>query len=630
MITSFPTPYPDEIFHSLIARYHMYSGNLIYKHTALDLFGVPNINLNRNLPSHLGTLIDNMSNKPLNLEDLIINHTLYPYFTAFKSKKDREKVKNSMIYNNYHHSVKSGLTGTVKSEKLLQHCYKCIEEDTNKYGETYWHRIHQVPGVLVCPYHKIPLIWSSKKSFDSYYYYNFCIASSEDLLDKPVEREVNEEELDLLYRYAVEAEWILSQSKYEKVYEFPLDIKTILKSKGDFFRKNGSIKHNKLYLDFKTIFSTSFLNLMQSPIKNNENSWLRSILKRNRSHPLRHILMIMFLSDSISDFNYKLNNNPPPKEEEQCPFGLGPWPCLNPTHSKYKKDVINNVELRVIRDTKLLMGVFKCSCGFVYSRRATYPESEENYRINKISFGPLWEKKLTTLIKEGYKLQSICKKLQADQSTVKRYATLLNLEFSWKGHTLDELKKSGKYTNTKCKFEKKLSERRNLWLDLIKRDQNVTSVTNSSLYRWLLRNDREWLKKNYPKSKRCKEPKRIINWEERDKELLEEIKEIIREWKRLETSRPKKITKYSLAMQSKNPNFLTNDIDKIPLTLNYLNTVIELPEQYKLRKLEWAYEHLLVNNEPLTKTKLINKAAISNNPKTNLIVEEFLLSKRCK
>lgn len=23
-----------------------------------------------------------------------------------------------------------------------------------KYGETYWHRIHQVPGVNVCPKHK--------------------------------------------------------------------------------------------------------------------------------------------------------------------------------------------------------------------------------------------------------------------------------------------------------------------------------------------------------------------------------------------------------------------------------------------------------------------------------------------
>ena len=29
----------------------------------------------------------------------------------------------------------------------------CIESDTRIYGEPYWHRIHQLPGVYICPIH---------------------------------------------------------------------------------------------------------------------------------------------------------------------------------------------------------------------------------------------------------------------------------------------------------------------------------------------------------------------------------------------------------------------------------------------------------------------------------------------
>src|SRR6185295_9463170 len=32
-----------------------------------------------------------------------------------------------------------------------------IEVDRERYGETYWHRLHQVPGVEVCPIHRAHL-----------------------------------------------------------------------------------------------------------------------------------------------------------------------------------------------------------------------------------------------------------------------------------------------------------------------------------------------------------------------------------------------------------------------------------------------------------------------------------------
>lgn len=39
MISFFPTPYPDELWYSVICRYHVHSGNSCAKHTMRQLYG---------------------------------------------------------------------------------------------------------------------------------------------------------------------------------------------------------------------------------------------------------------------------------------------------------------------------------------------------------------------------------------------------------------------------------------------------------------------------------------------------------------------------------------------------------------------------------------------------------------
>ncbi len=39
MISFFPTPYPDELWYSVICRYHVHSGNYCAKHTLRQLYG---------------------------------------------------------------------------------------------------------------------------------------------------------------------------------------------------------------------------------------------------------------------------------------------------------------------------------------------------------------------------------------------------------------------------------------------------------------------------------------------------------------------------------------------------------------------------------------------------------------
>lgn len=45
----------------------------------------------------------------------------------------------------------------VHEPKYLQSCPQCRIRDVKEFGEAYWHRIHQIPGISVCPSHGVPL-----------------------------------------------------------------------------------------------------------------------------------------------------------------------------------------------------------------------------------------------------------------------------------------------------------------------------------------------------------------------------------------------------------------------------------------------------------------------------------------
>lgn len=147
----FPIPYPDEILYSVFARYHVYSGNNASKITSRELFGSPTkaslvqVNMNQfieNLPPFY----------PLTLEDFYNNHTLLPFFSPFISEERYLDVKNSMGGKSKRGGFaqsKLGLTGgSMSLSHYMYYCPDCFKENTIVHGEAYWHRVHQVPGVL--------------------------------------------------------------------------------------------------------------------------------------------------------------------------------------------------------------------------------------------------------------------------------------------------------------------------------------------------------------------------------------------------------------------------------------------------------------------------------------------------
>jgi hypothetical protein len=75
-VNFFPTPYPDEILYSTLARYCMRSGNIKEIHNFEDLFGTRNCIATMELPTQLDALIENMpANSKYTAEYFIYKHT---------------------------------------------------------------------------------------------------------------------------------------------------------------------------------------------------------------------------------------------------------------------------------------------------------------------------------------------------------------------------------------------------------------------------------------------------------------------------------------------------------------------------------------------------------------------------
>lgn len=160
MIIQFPSIYPDELLYSQLARYHVRSGNLAYILTAEQLFQTkttrPDVEfLNAYTPEVLSIITSTMT-----IEDVVMKHTMFPYYGRFLKLERRSMAFDSLVNmrTDYRRLLPIPKNKTVR---YLRYCPICVQNDREKVGETYWHRVHQMVGVDVCPTHHCLLIDSS-------------------------------------------------------------------------------------------------------------------------------------------------------------------------------------------------------------------------------------------------------------------------------------------------------------------------------------------------------------------------------------------------------------------------------------------------------------------------------------
>lgn len=597
MLGFFPTPYPDELLYSIIARFGARAGILSPKILIEEIFGSKTATAIVDLPCNLVHLCTKFPIGSKIIPGLLINkHTLFPIYEPFAFKEKSRKVYNAMLgnYGGNIHGLLGLLAGNIKYPKSLRFCPACWKEEQNKYGEGYWHRLHQVPGVEVCPIHHI-LLQDSCVDLKKANKHEFIPASSNHCISRPMKFTFSIQIFNELINIAKDIEWILNNK---------ITIKSLLWLREQYVQlligKNlasvtGRVHQSDFIAEFRNYYGQDLLKRLQSPVSEKHEGWLSELVRKPRKtfHPLRHILLIRFLFGSVASFfaeNHTIK-----------PFGAGPWPCLNAAATHYGMEVVKKIAISYCYDTKRPIGTFTCSCDFVYSRRGPDVSPEDRYKIGRIkSYGAVWEQKLKMLLGQKLSTRSIAKTLRVDSKTVKKYSKLWDV--------LEPLctEMNVKENNAKNKMEE--------WTQLCVQYSGM-SVTffrkmRPDLYMWLYRHQKEWLL-SYSSKMKCHEKKisQRVNWEERDVQLHKKLKQEVSKILSGE-GKPIRITVSSLGKRLGILSLLEKKIYKLPQTEKYLKSVVESVEKFQKRRVIWATKELIGENKSIVPWRIKKKAGL--------------------
>lgn len=148
----FPSFYEDELVYSLFARCHIVFGNILYVDTIRDLFGEESIKPEIEFINSIMPMTRDYLTRNISMEDIILNHTMFSQYARFQSKERRKAFFNSLMETKegYYDIININSKG---EDAMLRYCPICVKEDREKYGETYWHRKHQLRGLNICPIH---------------------------------------------------------------------------------------------------------------------------------------------------------------------------------------------------------------------------------------------------------------------------------------------------------------------------------------------------------------------------------------------------------------------------------------------------------------------------------------------
>lgn len=307
MINFLPQLNKDELLYSVIARYRVMCGMVSKRALVRDMFGNFVSQNSSFFPQHLKEFVGNLPpTSKVSVRDLILNHTMFPFYTSFFSEERFQNIFRSMETTCENRNIENEVGfagGKVKVGNYLKYCPVCFQTDMRDKGYSIWRRSHQIVGSLYCSKHKVLLKESTVLSTGSGIEY---ICASNDvcnvtpLIDSfpPIVKELN-------IRYVEQAERLLNANLPRKELAFTISFYIDrLREKG-LASKGGSLYIDELQQQFLHYYPSQYLDLMQSGFDpNKDTNWLRLFVRNNNKNrsPLRHLLLLQFLGVEVDEF----------------------------------------------------------------------------------------------------------------------------------------------------------------------------------------------------------------------------------------------------------------------------------------------------------------------------------------
>ena len=95
------------------------------------------------------------------MDELVLNHTMFPQYARFIPLEKKKEALYRLGHEpcDVHHLF--CVLPRNEGEQYLKFCPMCVNDDRETYGETYWHRKHQIRNMSICVKHKCRLMESN-------------------------------------------------------------------------------------------------------------------------------------------------------------------------------------------------------------------------------------------------------------------------------------------------------------------------------------------------------------------------------------------------------------------------------------------------------------------------------------
>ncbi|MGC9217115.1 TnsD family Tn7-like transposition protein [Acidithiobacillus sp.] len=585
MLSYLPALRPDELLYSLLARTYRHSGWHSPKLALEEFFGHRNVRAGVFLQTELNRLAERLpSQRRLTPERLARNATLLPYLTAFSAPEVRDWALNVLTGKSGDADalyIRLGLVAsTVSLPTTLRYCPTCRTQMLEQYGELYWRRDHQIPGVLVCPTHAVPLADSRVVLVHSGQH-EFIAADEESCPASPKPPPWSDRAnvvARLLAIAKASADLLVAPPTPQPLHRCGQEYRAALRARG-FSRGTFHIDQSAL-LDAYCAHFGAVTDVLPEAVPD---GWLVAITRKHRKGfaPLRHILIRQLIDSQ-------------PLVPELRLFGFGPWPCRNPLADHYGHPVIS--ECQIHREKKKIIGVFRCACGHAFSRAA-----EPGSRPRILNLSSLFESRLRELVATGTSLRGTARALHVDTRTVLRYVTRLGLTTPWKA--LPEQIKLPPIDGMAMRAQ---------WSRAYASEPNLTRkelrARMPAVYMWLYRHDRGWLTSQPPLPAPSKRNRARINWAGVDSKTAEFLRGEAE--KLLTYAPPVPVTRAALERVLGRRGWLEKRLHKLPLCATILDEVTETEEAFQCRRVAWADAQLRHRGLPVQVWRLRRLAGL--------------------
>ena len=642
MLGFFPEPFPDETLYSLCSRYSSIVNYGCKATTIKELFGKSTFRVATDLPSYLDYFQRNIRscNLKISSREIIEKYSLFPYYGNFLPV-DRVKTLIRLMRGNDSKTIfgVAGLSSAaIQRTQKLKFCPVCAKSEISSTGIVYWHRLHQVPGVLVCHLHNCHLEVSGADVKENSYKAKLFAPS--DYISFDQIRKLNPDDAgnEVLLQISRFSEWLLNNNqrclgKYEKLEKTYIEI---MKSQG-LTKCDRLIRCGRLLDQFKTFYSPDLLRLLDCDFDDSDHNWVLSLVRDLRKtrvhHPLRHFLMINMLGHSAeSFFNYCFQKKARNKSELGTYFIEGPYPCLNPVCPLYKKLLIRSAKItRSSQGSSFFSLRVNCKCGFSYARRGPDKEEKDIFRRDNILwYGRLWEDKLISYWKDDHcsnaKLGRI---LGVSSNNLIRRAAAIGLEVPRPGSDFPLTDAKREFLHkARVNYLKKLGWQslvsqdiegtRKKWIEVRKTHPQATRHQLEikfapKLFYLLKRYDKEWLAANQPPITHRSGPIKKVDWIERDKTLAVKIRQIADTIRNFD-GRPVRVLPFSISKEIENRDWILSKkyLKRLPRSRRVLSKVTESEIDFKLRQVRWGINSTIKDGSSCALSYLASRSAVSH------------------